>query len=93
MNRRAVWVAGLVLAGGAGKAAAQDLVNAGSVALTCDICECQGTSDDGTITVFDVPSSGERVRGETQRHAAGIQERFSKAHMHTPYTTHHGILF
>lgn len=58
--RRTVWVAGLVL--GVGKVAAQGLVNGGSVALTCDICECQGTSDDGTITVFDNPSSGERVR-------------------------------
>eukprot|EP00752_Nemacystus_decipiens_P004637 g4231.t1 len=56
--RRAV-VAGLLLR--AGPVVAQDLVNGGSVALTCDVCECEGTSDDGTITVFDLPSSGERI--------------------------------
>lgn len=58
-----MWVvaAGWAL-GGFGQVAAQDLVNGGSVALTCGVCECTGTSDDGTITVFDAPSSGDRVR-------------------------------
>lgn len=40
---------------------AQDLNAGGLVSLTCDVCECQGSSDDGTITVFDIPSSGDRV--------------------------------
>ncbi|CAM9521637.1 unnamed protein product, partial [Scytosiphon promiscuus] len=33
----------------------------GAVALTCDLCDCSGSSDDGTIVVFDNPSSGDRI--------------------------------
>ena len=38
-------------------------VDSGAVDMSCDEeCYCEGDSDDGTITVFDIPSSVERVR-------------------------------
>lgn len=39
------------------------LTDGGEVLMSCGDCDCSGTSDDGTISVFDNPSSGERVRG------------------------------
>ena len=37
-------------------------IDRGAVDMSCDEeCYCEGDSDDGTITVFDIPSSGERV--------------------------------
>lgn len=43
--------------------ATAQLTNGGAVSMDCSDCDCSGTSDDGTISVFDNPSSGERVRG------------------------------
>ncbi|CAN0229824.1 unnamed protein product [Ascophyllum nodosum] len=37
-------------------------IDRGAVDMSCDEeCYCEGDSDDGTITVFDIPSSGQRV--------------------------------
>lgn len=57
-----VMVAGLTAGWGTGGANAQ-FIDGGAVAMDCNVCSCAGsTSDDGTIEVFDNPSSGERVR-------------------------------
>lgn len=55
-----VMVAGLAGGWGTGGANAQ-FIDGGAVAMDCGVCSCQGSSDDGTIEVFDNPSSGERV--------------------------------
>lgn len=44
----------------AGAVTAQ-LVDGGAVTMDCGECDCTGSSDDGTIVVFDNPSSGDRV--------------------------------
>lgn len=52
---------GLLFAGGRSRVNAQ-FVDGGPVALTCDTCECTGSSDqDNSIVVFDNPSTGDRV--------------------------------
>ena len=39
-------------------------IDRGAVDMSCDEeCYCEGDSEDGTITVFDIPSSGQRVGG------------------------------
>lgn len=69
--RRAVWLLLLPLVLGV---TAQDLVNGGEVALACEVCECLGTSDDGTITVFQNPSSGDPVSKRQHGFPADINE-------------------
>lgn len=39
----------------------QSFVDGGEVAVECTSCNCKGDSDDGTVIVFDNPSSGSRV--------------------------------
>lgn len=56
-----VLIAGLFLRWGAVDAQ-YDYV--GEVAMDCGDCNCDGTSDDGTILVMDNPSSGARVSRE-----------------------------
>lgn len=58
----AMVVAGLLGGGGGRGGVNAQYINGGAVAMTCGICACQGSSDDGTIAVFDSPSLGERVR-------------------------------
>lgn len=55
-----VMVAGL--AGRWGTGANAQFTDGGAVAMDCGVCFCEGSSADGTIEVFDNPSSGERVR-------------------------------
>ena len=45
-----------------------EYVDGGEVSMSCDNCGCTGSSDDGDITVFDNPSSGERVRARSARY-------------------------
>lgn len=55
----------LVIAGllsGTREVLGADYVDRGEVSMDCDECSCTGPSDDGDITVFVNPSSGERVR-------------------------------
>lgn len=60
-------ISGLLGGFGAGVTVANaQLTNGGAVVMDCGSCHCSGTSDDGTISVFDNPSSGERVRGPQQ---------------------------
>lgn len=57
------WYYGLfvvLFAGGRSRVGAQ-FVDGGAVALTCGACQCTGTSDDGSIVVFDNLSTGDRV--------------------------------
>ncbi|CAM9970203.1 unnamed protein product, partial [Hapterophycus canaliculatus] len=61
--RRSIWfvaVAGFALAAGKGGVGAQ-WTDGGAVALSCGLCDCSGSSDDGTLVVFDNPSTGDRV--------------------------------
>lgn len=38
-------------------------VDGGTVAMSCDLCICQGSASDGTdVVVFENPSSGNLVR-------------------------------
>lgn len=63
----ALVIAGLL--GGTREVLGAEYVDAGDVSMDCNDCECTGSSDDGTITVFDNPSSGKRVsarRGESK---------------------------
>ena len=55
-----VMVAGL--AGRWGTGANAQFTDGGAVTMDCGVCFCEGSSADGTIEVFDNPSSGERVR-------------------------------
>lgn len=50
----------VLFAGGRSRVDAQ-FVDGGDLALTCGACECTGTSDVGSIVVFDNPSTGDRV--------------------------------
>lgn len=38
------------------------LADGGEVKMTCDNCECTGSSDAGSISVFENPSTGGKVR-------------------------------
>lgn len=52
--------AGFALGAGTGGVDAQ-WTDGGAVAMSCGLCECSGSSDDGTLYVFDNPSTGDRV--------------------------------
>ena len=54
-------VIGLAAAASLGRTRAQ-YVDGGSVSMDCEVCYCDGSTDDGTVEVFDNPSSGQRVR-------------------------------
>ncbi|CAM9228968.1 unnamed protein product [Pylaiella littoralis] len=51
---------GLLVTGGRSRVSAQ-FVDGGAVVLTCGNCECTGSSDDGSVAVFDNPSTEDRI--------------------------------
>ncbi|CAM9421106.1 unnamed protein product [Ascophyllum nodosum] len=53
-------VIGLAAAASLGRTRAQ-YVDGGSVSMDCEVCYCDGSTDDGTVEVFDNPSSGQRM--------------------------------
>ncbi|CAN0014977.1 unnamed protein product, partial [Ectocarpus fasciculatus] len=56
------WGGGLLLA-----VTGQDYIDGGDVSMTCDDCDCRGSSDDGTIVVFENPATESlvaKVEGE-----------------------------
>ncbi|CAM9229043.1 unnamed protein product, partial [Pylaiella littoralis] len=65
IRRRArigLWgLAAVVLGAAVRRVECQSYVNGGEVAVDCNSCDCQGDSDDGSVVVFDNPSSGSRV--------------------------------
>lgn len=63
----ALVVAGLVGDGGGRGGVNAQFFDGGPVSMVCGACTCEGSSDDGSITVFDNPSSGERVRESNLR--------------------------
>ena len=70
-SRKSVASLALVIAGllnGTRGVLGADYVDGGEVSMSCDNCGCTGSSDDGDITVFDSPSSGERVRARSARY-------------------------
>lgn len=72
IRRRArigLWgLAAVVLGAAVRRVECQSYVNGGEVAVDCNSCDCQGDSDDGSVVVFDNPSSGSRVsRTRTSR--------------------------
>lgn len=65
INLQVLGIAGLMLLGGGwrrlGGVSAQEYIDGGKVSMDCEICSCEGSSDDIDIVVFDNPSSGKRV--------------------------------
>lgn len=43
------------------RANCQSFVDGGEVAVECSSCNCKGDSEDGSVVVFDNPSTGSRV--------------------------------
>ena len=68
------WLVG-VMGMGRGRVSAQQYDDGGKVLMDCEeACYCKGSSDDGTIEVFQSPSSGELV---SDRGCTGVRERGS----------------
>ena len=81
------FIIAVILAGlagcGTGGANAQ-FIDGGAIIMDCGVCSCDGSSDDGTIEVFDNPSSGERVseksvvRSSSRRLSAEMNELYGR---------------
>lgn len=80
---RAVIAAGFLL--WTGGASAQ-FTDGGDISMSCGDCDCSGSSDAGTVTVFENPSSGGKVRRKRVHFVVGLaswRERQRGAPKHT----------
>lgn len=62
LMRALPFLGGVIMIGSMTRGTEAQFVDGGAVAMSCDECACEGSSDDGTIAVLDNPSSGARVR-------------------------------